>query len=200
MICECAECGKVFDVLYPQLWVYKSNGAYYCTYRCIRKMDNRGDEKYLKSKGLTLEDKKKAVEIALEGGNPLEYLRGLGAKDPTQTWFGIKSKLKDSNPEIYAKLPKRIQTKPVEYPKPMEKVITVNSEPPKAPAVIGFDAEKYKVCCLEHKAYGRFYWDRDQNHLDWTTFDGEEVSFTPTGWKGFIETLTEVMGLLGVEQ
>lgn len=109
MICTCAECGKVFDVLYPQIWVYKSNGAYYCTYGCIRKMDNRGDEKDLKRKGITLEEKKKAVQICLDGGNPLDYLRTLGSKDPAQTWFGIKKALKETDPDTYAKLPKRLK-------------------------------------------------------------------------------------------
>ena len=106
----CPVCGKTFDVIWPTQWVYKRDGYFLCSWHCLRKYD-KGDGKDLKRKGLTLEEKKKAVQICLDGGNPLDYLRTLGCKDPVQTWFGIKKRLKESDPETYAKLPKRIQKK-----------------------------------------------------------------------------------------
>ena len=42
---------------------------------------------------LTLEQKKKAVEIASQGGDQLEYLRKCGAKNPSAAWFYIKKTL-----------------------------------------------------------------------------------------------------------
>jgi len=54
---------------------------------------------------LTLEQKKKAVQIAIDGGDPIEFLRGCGSDAPDKTWWYIKNRLKDSNPDLYAKIP-----------------------------------------------------------------------------------------------
>lgn len=73
---------------------------------------------------LTLEQKKKAVQIAIEGGSQQEYLKQCGCDAPDQTWWYIKNKLKDSNPDLYARIPggrvrnengkpKKAETKPV---------------------------------------------------------------------------------------
>ena len=72
-------------------------------------------------------------------------------------------------------------------------------ETPEAPKRAPLVYDGYTVYCIESKTFGRFYWDRDHNHLDWTTAEGEEVSFTPTGWKMFLEELPKVAAILGVE-
>ena len=51
------------------------------------------------------EKNRKAVEIALAGGNPLDYLREQGSKRPDGQWYSIKQQLKIKEPETYAKLP-----------------------------------------------------------------------------------------------
>ena len=56
----------------------------------------------------------------------------------------------------------------------------------------------YEVCCIQSKALGRFYWDCDHNRLDWTTAEGEEVSFSPAGWKKFMEEMPKIAAILGV--
>ena len=53
---------------------------------------------------LTLENKKKAVEIALGGGNPLDYLKACGAGNPSASWTYIKKCLQAKDPEQYAQL------------------------------------------------------------------------------------------------
>ena len=53
---------------------------------------------------LTLENKKKAVEIALGGGNPLDYLKACGAGNPSASWTYIKKCLKARDPEKYDRL------------------------------------------------------------------------------------------------
>lgn len=103
----CPVCKKTFSVTYPSLWTYKIGTTYYCRYNCWRVPQMKGES--MKRSTITLEQKKKAVQIALEGGDPLTYLEGLGANSPTQTWFGIKKKLKASNPELFEKLPKRLE-------------------------------------------------------------------------------------------
>ena len=60
---------------------------------------------------VSLEQKKKAVQIALDGGNPFDFLRQCGSKEPAGLWWKIKQNLKKVDPETYAKLPKRLDAK-----------------------------------------------------------------------------------------
>jgi hypothetical protein len=62
-------------------------------------------ERKMKHAKVTLEHKKKAVEIALAGGDPLKYLKDHGAGNAPAMWYTIKEILKDKEPETYAKLP-----------------------------------------------------------------------------------------------
>lgn len=55
-------------------------------------------------KKLTLENKKKAVEIALGGGNYLDYLKKCGAGNPSASWTYIKKCLQAKDPEKYEQL------------------------------------------------------------------------------------------------
>lgn len=53
---------------------------------------------------MTLEEKKKAVQIALDGGDPLVYLKSLGSKKPDALWYAIQSRLMDADPDTFEKL------------------------------------------------------------------------------------------------
>ena len=117
MIVTCPVCKKERDVPYPDMWVYKRGSRYLCSWTCLRAYDNRhgeprqlrkGDALNVRRKGLTLEEKKRAVQECLEGKNPLVYLESIGVKTPAQTWHDIKKKLKDADPETYAKLPAKL--------------------------------------------------------------------------------------------
>lgn len=165
MICKCPECGKEFDILYPTIWVYKSQGFYYCTYKCIRKHDKRGDEDDLKRTKLTLEDKKGAVQIALTGGNYLDFLAKLGCKNPVQTWFSIKQTLKENDPETYSKLPKRCggspakKTEPEKSPvrKPKGKTYTVRLDTEISDEVIKYISRPLPVYSVRSLVTGAFF-------------------------------------------
>ena len=41
MICRC--CGKEFTVLYPDLWAYKVGGKWFCTWKCLRADEKKGE-------------------------------------------------------------------------------------------------------------------------------------------------------------
>ena len=49
---------------------------------------------------MTLDNKKRAVEIAVNGGNPLEYLERLGIKDAGGAWMRIKAEAIKADPEL----------------------------------------------------------------------------------------------------
>ena len=53
---------------------------------------------------LTLEQKKQAVEIAISGGNPLDYLKSIGNPNPSAAWYYIRKTLKEADPEKFALL------------------------------------------------------------------------------------------------
>lgn len=57
------------------------------------------------AKKLTREEKEKAVELAIDGKDPIGYLKECGCKNPWASWAYIKNTLKKSKPELYAKLP-----------------------------------------------------------------------------------------------
>ena len=107
----CGYCGKRFDVLRPDLWAYKVKNEFFCTWKCLRAKENQPKQRKgvpsEMAKKLTLEQKKKAVQIAIECGNPSEFLKQCGCDAPDQTWYYIKNKLKDSNPDLYEKIPSR---------------------------------------------------------------------------------------------
>lgn len=73
---------------------------------------HRDENKITEGKGkvemgkLTLEQKKQAVEVAISGGNPLDYLKGIGNQNPSAAWYYIRKTLKDADPEKYAQLKK----------------------------------------------------------------------------------------------
>ena len=172
---------------------------------------------------ITPEMRKKAAEIAISGESPLEYLKKCGSKNPSASWQYIRQTLEKNDPETFAKLPDRLPKTAgdamiamkeaadnffsqcedmglkLDTPQPIDGGEWEKIETPEVPKRAPLQYDGFTVCCIESKTFGRFYWDRDHNHLDWTTAEGEEVSFTPTGWKMFLEELPKVAEILGVE-
>ena len=66
----------------------------------------KGVDKMSQNK-LTREQKGKAVDIAIQGGDPLAYLKGCGAKNPTAAWWYIKKTLATKNPKLLEKIPEK---------------------------------------------------------------------------------------------
>lgn len=88
---QCPQCGKVFWIEYPDLWAYKRNGRYMCSWGCLRKHDGKEANGMEKQKTILTEDqKRKAVDMALEGQSPIRYLRELGCKNPYTSWKSIR--------------------------------------------------------------------------------------------------------------
>ena len=174
-------------------------------------------------KKFTKQMEQEAVRIALEGRNPLQYLEKCGSMNPQQKWYEIKQKVKESDPETWAKLPKRIQrkdaVKPVETPEGEYSVS--DGDPVKGPVtpdelyerfdkfveVKDVQAQKitkpvsydgYDVTAIRHPALGEFYYDRKFNSIDWRTEEGDEISMAPALWRELIEELPKIMDILGV--
>lgn len=180
--------------------------------------DGRGNKAMRK---ITLEDKKQAVEIALKGGNPLKFLKEqCGVSNPSASWAYIKKTLQMIDPDTYDRLTKK-EEKPsavdavieelksaVERPECFEpKVPEVELAEPeeilekvyKAPvctAALNYDG--FRVRCIENE-WGRFNYNAKLELLNWTSPDGEEVSFSPEAWGCFAtKILPRAMAILGV--
>ena len=208
---RCPVCGKAFYVQFPDKWQYKRANQFICSWRCIRLLD-KGEMNMPKI--LTDEQKAFAVQLVISGTDPRPYLMSCGSNAPEKLWSYIKQTIREKDPETYQKLPATLKglrppedADPVKYVKMTGPIRTETPEAhnvdivemPEAPKLAPLQFEGYTVCCIESKTFGRFYWDRDHNHLDWTTAEGEEVSFTPTGWKMFLEELPKVAAILGVK-
>lgn len=171
---------------------------------------------------ITLDMKKRAVEIANRGGNPLEYLKECGSKNPSAAWYYIKQTLKAADPEKYKQLknddddPER---EPAEVQKEVPKVeLTIKAEDllkhmesddgssdltaPIHCITVGMEPVNYDgfdVRCIEKKGWGRFFYDEGHELLNWTSPDGEEVSFSPECWVTFATgILPKAMAILGI--
>lgn len=224
---ECPVCGKRFFVLYPHLWAYKRGNVkaarFFCSWKCLRAADKKGETHVGAPKKFTKQMEQEAVRIALDGRNPLQYLEEHGSTNPPQKWYEIKQKVKESDPETYAKLPKRIQrkdaVKPVETPEgeysvadadpvngpvtpdelyeKFDKFVEVKDvQAPKITKPVNYDG--YDVTAIRHPAIGEFYYDRKFNSIDWRTEEGDEVSMAPALWRELTEQLPKIMEILGV--
>ena len=91
-------------------------------FRRLRKTARRGEQpaapagqeredrtmaKYASSHKLTREEKERAVELAISGGDPLDWLRTCGAKNPSAAWFYIKKTVAKADPKLYEKIPEK---------------------------------------------------------------------------------------------
>ena len=216
---KCANCRKEISVIHPDSWAYKRHAGntyiFWCSWKCLRQSEKEGK---INMKKLTLEDKKHAVKIALDGGNPLEYIRMCGVLNAAEAWGKIKNNLKEKDPATWEKLPKRLPNPVMDRKKeaPADQVTKEAMKHPEQPVVqidgpviIEKMAEKpvNEVKPINLKAFsisairtglGEFYFDKKFNTIDWRTIVGDEVSLTPAGWRELINTMPDVLTVLGV--
>lgn len=117
MMMVCPICGKRF-FCQPEFWPYWRGDYYLCSENCKIVFDTKEfreksgwiDDHYRKKEEkkvhkITLAQKKKAVDIAIGGGNPLKYLEECGSSNPSAHWHYIRKTLKEKDPEKYAQIP-----------------------------------------------------------------------------------------------
>ena len=114
------------------------------------KNSGKGVDKMSKHK-LTREQKEKAVDIAIKGGDPLVYLKLCGAKNPTAAWWYIKKTLATKNPQMLEKIPEKIGTVLNESGQATATVEIAEKLPPEAVAEVPErpEANQMKVTELE---------------------------------------------------
>lgn len=86
--------------------------------------------------------REEAVRIALDGQSPLTYLEGLGLIKSTQAWNKIKARLKETDPETWEKLPKRLASRGGVFGRKKPEIpeaVPANIETPEAPVQLNPD-------------------------------------------------------------
>ena len=167
---------------------------------------------------ITLEQKKKAVQIAIDGGSPIDFLGMCGSKNPVNLWSTIKASLKQADPELYAKIPdqrkngakKRNEDKEEAgvqpEPEPVHEILmartpiddTVHIAAQKVTKPVNYDG--FDVCGVRGK-FGT-YTASIISGKHWIDFDdpsGDTLSYPVEDWNDFLEELRKAAAVLGVE-
>ena len=212
MIQNCPVYGKGFEIMWPHLWAYKRNSQYICSWKCLRANDKTEGEDKMKLS----ERDQKAVDIALEGGSPVAFLKAQGSKNPGAAWYNIKLKVKQGDVETYNKIQAARQKKP---------------EPTLADAMTGmkdaadtffgqcedmglkldkqeelkvFQPVKYDGMTVREieGGFGRYRRSdvHDSTYIDFEYTEGADViSLTDKQWRSFMEELIHAAEILGVK-
>jgi hypothetical protein len=82
----------------------------------------------------------------------------------------------------------------VEYPDAVE--LKPVKDEPKKPGTVPLQYEGFTVRAVEND-YGRFYYDSKFSLIDWTTPDGEEVTWSPECWLEIADMIPKMLAVLG---
>ena len=187
----------------------------------------KGRVVYMKHAKVTLEQKKKAVEIALAGGDPLKYLKDHGAGNAPAMWYTIKQNLSETDPEKFSQLPdlrsKGNSRKEPEIEKAEEPTLADamtgmkeatddffgkceemglkmgKQEKPKITQPVNYDGMTVREV---EGLFGRYRRTDigSATYIDYESKDGaDELSMTVEHWKAFIVEIRNAGQILGVE-
>ena len=228
---RCPVCGKRFTVMWPHQWAFKRgkpNPKFYCSWKCLRTLDKEnGDDKPVKHAKVTLEQKKKAVEIALAGGDPLKYLKDHGAGNAPAMWYTIKQHLKEADPEKFSRLPdmrangnnrKKPETEKAEEPTLADAMTGMKEatddffgkceemglkmdKPEKSKITQPVNYDGFNVRAVEGN-FGSYHFQEinGKKWIDYENRDGaDELSMTVDQWRGFLAEIRKAGLILGVE-
>ena len=212
---KCPVCHKAFIVPSKSKWAYKKMSQLICSWTCLRALEmKKGEDKGMKAK-VPDEVKQEAIRTAVAGGNPIETLEPY-TRNPKAMWWAIKAKVKETDPETYAKLPDlRNMRKPAKEEKPVTAA--------DAMAACQDAADTFFVQCrdmgllkdqpaesepeMEYKVtgirteLGNFQYYKKTGFIDWTPNDGNDTaSLNLDEWKQFINDWPKVLKVLGVKE
>ena len=148
---------------------------------------------------VTIAQKDRAVELALEGEDPIEYLRNCGSTNPSTMWHKIQLNLKQQNQEMYAQLrekykPRKGVLRNKKTVEPAEEAPAVEKKP-KITAPLMFD----DLAAVGWKGKsGRFSYDSDHDYFDYDN-GIDELSFSTDCWRDFLRDVVHASNLCGVD-
>ena len=214
----CFLCGKEFYTSFPDSWAYKTDASIlghrrlFCSWKCLRAYEKEEELNKEMKRKITPKNKRKAIEIAISGGDPLEYLRECGSSAPEGGGYIIKKGLKGSDPETYDMLPEKYkpaaERKKVEVPEVVPDVKidgAIRIETPEANRIEVVQVPE-RPPVMEYKTtgistpIGDWQYFRKQGYLDWTPLDGNgPVSMSLEEWRELMRLFPEIRKVLEVE-
>ena len=189
---KCSNCGKEFEILYPELWRYKNGTGYtatewFCRYNCMQEYRRREEEKKMarpKKDGTPARkpDRKPRmgteeklpdlpkVELVYDESIAEEYKREQAQKEANERAKAEELKLKQGG----------------------NYRLSVEETP---------ETKKHlwKTAAVRNEILGVFYYDEKHNSVDWRHPMGEEISLPPADWNLLAQSLGQIMHVLGVE-
>lgn len=225
----CPVCGKQKVIMWPLCWPYRRGNTYYCSDDCMM-VDQTKDMKLIKmlahvraKKGskrkmeqkLTYEQKKQAVQIAIDGGDPLAFLAKCGSANPVKMWGHIRGIMKEKEPELFAQIPDRRVAKkapeqvpvvkvngPLRIETPEAKKVEVVETPEKPKQIYNPVSYDGMVIREVEGLFGRYRRSDIHNsvYIDFESTEGlETMSFTVEQWRSFGKEFAKCARILGVE-
>ena len=212
---KCPVCHKTFIVPNKRSWAYKKMSQLICSWTCLRALEmKKGEDKWMRAK-VPEEVKQEAIRVAIAGGNPIEALEP-HTRNPKAMWWAIKAKVKETDPETYAKLPDlRNMRKPAKQEKPVTAADAMAACQDAADTFFGqcqdmgllkdqpAESEpemEYKVTGIRTEL-GNFQYYKKTGFIDWTPNDGNDTaSLNLDEWKQFINDWPKVLKVLGVKE
>lgn len=229
MMINCPVCGKPTVVHWPEHWVYRRGETFYCSDQCMD-VDSVRDMKMLnmvlmrrrinpkqvketdmKNHKLTLEQKKRAMEMEQEGKDPIPFLKECGAKNPYAAMDYIrktvgKKEVPEKAPVVYP-----VAAETVETPEggwiPAKEVYREEKKPEQAEAEQteedGSDlvnCEGFSIQQVNGQKSGiKYEYKEERNELA-VTFNGNisTIVMTPLEWEKFSHEVVRAMVLMGV--
>ena len=171
------------------------------------KPKQKNERKNMSRLVFTDEQKAEAVRIAIEGGSPLPYIAGLGAKAPASVWANIRTLYKQQHPDIFAKIPQHKQgwkAPKVDKGMPKQELqleaganyeVSVKEEPKITKPLM----HSGKKAIGWQGDFGTYIYDAKHGYIDYESNDGEELSMPVEAWRNWLREIREVGLLLGVE-
>lgn len=212
---KCPICGNVFIAPLPGQWAYKKGKQLFCRYSCLRAFEmKKGEDTEMKTK-IPDEIKQEAVRTALDGGNPIKLLAPY-TKNQKAMWWAVKAKLKETDPETYARIPNlRNIRETAKEEKPVTAADAMAACQDAADTFFGqcqdmgllkdqaAESEpemEYKVTGIR-TGLGNFQYYKKTGFIDWTPNDGNDTaSLNLDEWKQFINDWPKVLKVLGVKE
>lgn len=218
MIKNCPICGKAFDVLYPDIWRYKRNNRFLCSWKCIRLYDKekkeeehmKKDNEPIKRLRMSKDDMAEAVRLWRENDPGLEqYLKDHGINHIGKWKQNQKARYGKPEPVATLKVdgPLKIETK---EPEKVEVVETPEPATVKGKIVDVMEHleiknplqyEEFTVREVEG-LFGRYRRsDVGATYIDFENAEGcvDVMSYTVKQWNAFMKELKRAAQVLGVQ-
>ena len=175
------------------------------------------------------EKSRRAIEIAMDGGDPVAYLQEQGDKNPSAAWCSIKAQLRERQPETYARLPNVDRRKKDQKPKTAAEAmanmkqaadnffgsVLKDAETPEAPKTgVKITPDKIEIGIINPVGYDGFtvrevegsfarYRRSDvseKTYVDVEIADGcDTISYTVEQWRNIRKEFSRAAVILGVE-